>query len=484
MKTLEIKEVGVITQIRKSIALVEGLSSCMNGQLLDITTHAKGLVIGFDHGQTCVVLLGKAEEVRVGTKVFSSMQPFHVPVGENFLSRIVNALAEPMDDKGPINSDQEYPVFRQAPGILDRDPINEAFQTGIFIIDTAIPIGKGQRELIIGDRMTGKSNICVDAILNQKGKDIICIYCFIGRAFSLLEKMVTTLKVNGALDYTVVVSATAASTSGEQYLAPYTASALGEYFMYQGKDVFVVFDDLTRHAWAYRQLSLLLERSPGRDAYPGDIFYLHSQLMERAANLNQERSSGSMTFFPIVDTIQGDFTGYLPSNLISMTDGQIYLNTALFSEGIKPAIDLGLSVSRIGNKVQSPLLKKLSMMLRLEYVQYQELLKTMRFQTTVSPEVEIQLKQGKVLMTFLKQEKQELYSDLEQILFLVALRNRLLMNLSQEEIFSFKQEIKKFVCDKYPDFAKEIMSFQKPYEEICLRIVEILKEYLEEKGQS
>jgi len=453
---LQVREVGEIKEIKKSVAKVTGLSSCMNGQLLDITSNAKGMVMGFIDGEVLILLLGKTEEAKVGGSVYSTMESFSIPVGEGFLGRIVNVLAQPLDGKGAIPANGEfYPLFREAPGVLERVPITEVFETGILIIDATIPIGKGQRELIIGDRMLGKSAICIDAILNQKGKNVICIYCCIGRSYSSLEKIVETFKSNGALDYTIVVSATASSPVGEQYLAPYTAGTLGEYFMDNGKDVFVVFDDLSKHAWAYRQISLLLERSPGRDAYPGDVFYLHSQLMERAGKLNPERKSGSMTFFPIVDTLQGDITGYIPSNLVSMTDGQIYLNAALFSSGFKPAIDLGLSVSRIGNKVQCPAMKELSGILRLEYIQYNDLLKVTRFKTVgVSDEVNRRLKHGEAATRLFIQEKNRPRCLEEQLIFLYALRRNILEVLPYAEVERFKQNVIEFARKEFPGLIK------------------------------
>jgi F-type H+-transporting ATPase subunit alpha len=298
--------------------------------------------------------------------------------------------------------------------------------------------------------MTGKTTICIDAIINQKNKDVVCIYCFVGRSYSALHKVVEVLKAKGALDYTIIVVAHAACSSGEQYLSPYTACALGEYFMDQGKDVFIVYDDLSKHAWAYRQLSLLLERPPGREAYPGDIFYLHSQLMERAGKYSPEFGGGSMTFFPIVETIQGEVTGYVPSNLISMTDGQIYLNTTLFNSGTRPAIDLSLSVSRIGNKVQSKAMKELSSMLRLEYVRYMDLLKLTRFKTTVSDDVSNRLRQGNVMTGLFVQTNNEPYPFAKQIILLYALKRTILGLLSIDDLKRFKQDILKFAENKYP----------------------------------
>jgi len=462
MSMVLVRETGRIKEIEKSVAKVAGLSSCMNGQLLDITVNTRAIVMGFAQEEVLVLLLGKVDDVKVGSTVYSRMEEFRIPVGEGFLGRVVNALAEPSDGKGFILSGGEYyPLFRDAPGVLERAPLAEAFETGILIIDATIPIGRGQRELIIGDRMIGKSSICVDAIINQKSKDVICIYCCIGRSQASLEKIIETLKDNDAMKYTIVVSATSSCPVGEQYLAPYTACTLGEYFMHNGKDVFVVFDDLTKHAWAYRQISLLLERSPGRDAYPGDIFYLHSQLMERAGKLNPELKNGSMTFFPIVDTLQGDITGYIPSNLVSMTDGQIYLNAGLFSSGFKPAIDLGLSVSRIGNKVQCAAMKELSSMLRQEYIQYLDLLKVTRFKAGVSEEVSQRLKHGEVITHLFIQEKAKPCSLEEELILLYALRRDVLEVFSKPQIEYFKNNVLQFAKDNYPAMMEDLLSEKK-----------------------
>ncbi len=481
MQTIQIQEVGRVKEIKKNIVKVTGLVRCMTGQILDINENSKGIVIGFTRGEIVAFLLGRIEEVRVGDNVYSRMEPFQIPVGEGFLGRIVNALAEPMDGKGPVVStsitkdegrrmkddavshpsslvsrEARYPVFRKAPGVLQRVPITRTFETGTLTIDATIPIGKGQRELIVGDRMTGKTSICLDAIINQRGKDVVCIYCCIGRTYTSLQRVVEILKEKKAMDYTIVAAAHAASPGGEQYLVPYTACTLGEYFMDRGRDVFVVFDDLTKHAWAYRQLSLLMERPPGRDAYPGDIFYLHSQLMERAGQYSPEFGDGSMTFFPIVDTLQGDVTGYIPSNLISMTDGQIYMNTALFNSGFKPAIDLGLSVSRIGNKVQPPAMKELSGMLRLEYVRYNELLKITRFKASVSEQVTKRLREGEVLTQFFAQMNNEPCALEEELILIYALRRKILTVLSKGEIDYFKKNIYGFIKKHSPDLLREL----------------------------
>jgi len=475
MSVMQVRESGKIKEIKKSIASVEGLSGYMSGQVLTIADHTKAMVMGFDEKDVSVLFLGRAEEVKVGDPVYSKLEEFKIPVGEGFKGRVVNALAEAVDNRGPITQKPEYyPVFSDAPGVLERVPLHDVFETGNLIIDAAIPIGKGQRQLIVGDKMIGKTSLCLDAIINQKTKNVVCIYCCIGRSQSSLEKAIETLKENDAINNTVIVSATAYSSVGQQYLAPYTACTLGEYFMKNGQDVFVVFDDLTRHAWAYRQISLLLERSPGRDAYPGDIFYLHSQLMERAGKLSNEFKGGSMTFFPIVEALGGDITSYVPSNLVSMTDGQIYLNTALFSSGFKPAIDLGLSVSRIGNKIQSPAMRELSAMLRLEYIQYLDLLKVTQFKTGVSQEVNQRLKHGEVITRLFIQDKARPRSLEEELIFLYALRQNILEVLANPEIEHFKNNILRFAEGWYPSMLEDLLKQKKMTPEITKKLNECL----------
>ena len=497
MQTIQIQEVGKVKEIKKSIAKITGLSRCMIGQLIHLSDNAKGIVVGFASGEIVTFLLGRIEEVRVGDPAYSNMEPFTIPVGEAFLGRLVNALAEPMDGKGSIQgtgkelnpeprtpSPVRYPVFRKAPGVLERIPLSRTFETGILTIDATIPVGKGQRELIIGDRLTGKTSICTGAILNQKDKNVICVYCCVGRTYSSLLKVVELLKGKGALDYTIVVAAHAASPGGEQYLVPYTACALGEYFMDNGRDVFVVFDDLTKHAWAYRQLSLLLERPPGRDAYPGDIFYLHSQLMERAGQYSSEFGGGSMTFFPIVDTLQGDVTGYIPSNLVSMTDGQIYMNTFLFNSGFKPAIDLGLSVSRVGNKVQCSAIKELSGMLRLEYVRYDELLKITRFKASVSEAVSQRLREGEALTQFFIQMNDESYPLELEIVLLYALRRKVLTVLSKGEIDYFKKNVYGFMQERFPNVIRELGDKKELTPELRRGLDDALLAFFRDKGMA
>jgi len=362
--------------------------------------------------------------------------------------------------------------------VLERTPLKESLETGVKILDMMNPVGKGQRQLILGDRVTGKTTIATDTILNQKGKGVICIYCCIGKAEASLNKVMELFRERGVMDYGIVVAATAASTVGQQYLAPYVAASLGEYFMNEkGRDVFVVFDDLTKHAWVYRQMSLLLERSPGRDAYPGDIFYLHSQLVERAGKLRPERGSGSMTFFPIVETVQGDVTGYIPTNIISMTDGQLYVSTPLFTEGFKPAIDIGLSVSRIGSKVQWPAMRKLAGILRLEYIQYKELEKLTRIKAGVSEAVEKRLRKGKVVASILKQDKNAPVPIVEQIIVLFALANGYMDSLHPDQVGAYQAGVMAQIRQNKPELIEALIEKKDLTEEIKEGLDEQLTAY-------
>ncbi len=453
---LDIKELGAVKDIKKSVITVNGLANCMTGQVVNFESGAKGIIMGFDEKESSVLVFGGNETVRPKDPVMARMQELTIPAGKNFLGRIINPLGEPLDRKGPIKYSDLRPVLNKAAGVLDREPISEALETGVKIIDAVIPIGKGQRELIIGDRVTGKTTLAADSILNQKGKDVICVYCCIGKSYSHFSKIIQLFQRSGAFEYTIVVSAAAFSSSGEQYLAPYAAAALGEYFMYNGQDVLVIFDDLSKHAWIYREISLLMDSPPGRDAYPGDIFYLHSRLMERAAKLSSEFGGGSMTFLPIAETSEGDITGYIPSNLISMTDGQIYLSTALFKEGFRPAVDLELSVSRIGHKVQPPALRDLSETLRLEYIQYKRLAQMSKIKTDLSKEIEIRLKKGEVLTKLLTQDREAPVAVEEQIILLYALRRGLLDDLPEPKFDLFKERIFAFICQNNPDLVKAI----------------------------
>jgi F-type H+-transporting ATPase subunit alpha len=455
---LQMKEYGVVAEIKQDIAHITGLTNCMNGQLIHFDGGGQGVIVGFDDAYELAMIVKEGSKIKPGDRLFSTIETCTVPVGVNFLGRVVNGLGEHNDGGAPIKADKRYPIFGQAPAVLERTPLKEALETGVKILDMMNPVGKGQRQLILGDRVTGKTTIATDTILNQKGKNVICIYCCIGKAEASLNRVLELFKDRGVMDYSIVVSATASSSVGQQYLAPYVASSIGEYFMNEkGRDVFVVFDDLTKHAWVYRQMSLLLERSPGRDAYPGDIFYLHSQLVERACKLRPERGSGSMTFFPIVETVQGDVTGYIPTNIISMTDGQLYVSTPLFSEGFKPAIDIGLSVSRIGSKVQWPAMRKLAGILRLEYIQFKELERLTRIKAGVSEAVEKRLRKGRVVAEILKQDKDAPVPVQDQIILLFALANGFMDHLMPDQVNAYQGGLREKIIRDKPELVQELI---------------------------
>ncbi|MFH1045543.1 MAG: F0F1 ATP synthase subunit alpha [Candidatus Omnitrophota bacterium] len=474
----EVREVGRVKSVREFIVMATDLPSCINGQIVEFENGIRGLVMGFVGENVQILVLGSKTAIRAGDKVYSRGKGLVLPVGDKFLGRMVNSLCEPIDGEGPIESQENYPVFRIAPGVMERVPVDKTLETGTKILDIAIPIAKGQRQLLIGDRLTGKTSVALDAVLNQKGKDVICVYACIGKTYYNLLKVLSLFKEREALPYTIVVSGIASTSAAEQYLAPYTACMLGEYFMYKGKDVFVVFDDLTKHAWIYRQISLLLERAPGREAYPGDIFYIHSQLVERAGYLNPKRGGGSMTFFPIVEILQGDVTGYIPTNLISMTDGQIYFSTTLFNKGFKPSIDMGLSVSRIGNKAQWPAMKNLAKSLRLDYLQYLDLVKMTQLRATgLSKEAEARLRRGEAITRILIQNKNKPSSIEEQVMCLLALNKGLLDELSAEQVDKFKKEIFAAVEQAHPEVISDLRSTHDLSDANKVKLEECLKSY-------
>ena len=477
----EVREVGHVVSVRKFIVIANGMPSCMNGQLVEFANGALGMVMGFTEEKVQLLVLGDATTIRAGDEVYNKSMSLSMPVSEAYLGRIVNALGEPQDGLGVIPAQAYYPVFKVAPGVMERVPVKETLETGTLIIDAIIPMAKRQRQLLIGDRLTGKTTVAVDAILNQKGKNVVCIYCCIGKPYSSLVKVLDILREHDALSYSIIVSGVASVSTGEQYLAPYTACTLGEYFMAKGRDVFVVFDDLTKHAWVYRQISLLLERAPGREAYPGDIFYIHSQLVERAGYMKPELGGGSMTFFPIVEILQGDVTGYIPTNIISMTDGQLYFSTALFNKGFKPAIDFGLSVSRIGNKAQWAIMKSLSKSLRLDYLQYKELLQMTQLRTTgLSKEAEARLRRGEAINQLIVQYKNEPVSIEEQIVFLYALNKGILDNLSSVQIKQFRKEILAFVNKRHGEFFADVRRDKDMSDPQKQQLEECLKDYFKE----
>jgi F-type H+-transporting ATPase subunit alpha len=418
---VRLTESGTVRDIKKMIVRISGLASCLNGQIVDLGEGNKGIVMGFDEQSVLALLLGDESQVRLGQTVTGVSEPFTVPVGDAFLGRMTDALGNPVDGRGPVEATARGNVFSPSASLPERAPVDEFLETGTKIVDALVPIGRGQRQLIMGDRMTGKTTIALDAILHQRGSDVVCIYCAIGKAVASLERVAGHLIENHAMARTAIVAASDSSTPGEQYLVPFAAATLGEYFMRRGHDVLVVFDDLTKHAWAYRQLSLLLERPPGREAYPGDIFYVQTQLMERAGRLNTAMGGGSMTFLALADTLQGDMTGYIPSNLISICDGMVALNTTLFAEGVRPAVDIGLSLSIVGARAQPPVLRELGSAIRAQYVQHTELLKLNRLQTALSRQAEAVIRRGHAIMAVLQQPPHRPVRLAEQVLLLYAL---------------------------------------------------------------
>ncbi len=475
--SLEIKEIGTVEEVRQGIIKISGLPNCLYGQVIEVGAGLKGMIIEFNKNSALGIVFGDERKVNVGDEVYGYDQSVSVSVGANFVGRIVDSLCQPIDNKGEIAATDVFPVFRPAPGVMDREPINEALQTGIKIVDLIISLGKGQRELIVGDRQTGKSSIALDAIINQKGKNVICIYCWIGGSHTAFTKKIQILQSKGAMQYTLAISASAGSSSAEQYICPYTAATVGEYFRDQGRDVLVVFDDLTKHAWVYRQMSLLLERAPGREAYPGDIFFLHSQLLERAGKLKSEIGGGSMTFLPIAETLQGDITGYVPSNLISITDGQIYLNSGLFQEGFKPAIDIELSVSRIGSRVQCQAMRSLSKGLRYTYVQYRLLSRLTRLRTKLSAGASRQLQRGVALYQILIQDNYNPVSMVEQIILFYAFDQKILETVNIEHVKKFKNNFFDFLSKKDFNLIEEINKIGDLPEEIKNKLNVAINEF-------
>ena len=471
----EIRETGVVTEVARGIVKLSGLPSCVLGQVLDFGGGGRGFIVGFTETEVLALALGEETAVSVGQTVDVRQQPLRLPVGTGMLGRVVDALGQPLDGEPAPASEAALPLFRDAAGIMERAPVSRQLSTGSRLIDTMIPLGRGQRQLLIGDRMTGKSTLALDAIVHQRQQGVLCVYCSIGQSHQKLRHALHVLREHGALPYTAVVVATASAAASEQYLAPYAAATIGEHFMAQGRDVLVVFDDLSKHAWAYRQLSLLLERPPGREAYPGDMFYVHAQLMERAGQLNAERGGGSMTFVPLCETQQGDVTGYICSNLIAMTDGQTYLSTDLFYEGIKPAVDVGLSVSRIGNKVQPGLLRWVSGGLRLELLQYRELVRLTRFAATTNDDVARRQRRGRLLRDLMVQPAHAPMAAADQAVLFYAFKRGWLERLSPEGVAFCQQGL----AGRLPEFAKDALDADLVTPAVCGRLDTALEALLQ-----
>lgn len=438
---IEQSETGTIILIGDGIARADGLENVMANELVSFANGEYGMAMNLEENSVSIVMLGSDKGVREGDTVKRTGKVVSVPVGEALLGRVVNALGQPIDGKGPIEATETRPIESPAPGIIERQPVNVPLQTGIKAIDSMIPIGRGQRELIIGDRQTGKTTLAVDTIINQRGKDVICIYVAIGQKNSTVATLVEDLTKAGAMDYTIVVASTASELAPLQYIAPYSGCAMGEYFMNKGKDVLVVYDDLSKHAVAYRALSLLIRRPPGREAYPGDVFYLHSRLLERAARLNDDNGGGSLTALPIIETQAGDVSAYIPTNVISITDGQIFLETELFHSGIMPAVNPGISVSRVGGNAQIKAMKKVSGTLKLAYSQYRELQSFAQFGSDLDEDTKRRLAQGERIVEVLKQNRTAPIAVENQVAIIYAVTNNMLDDVKVEDIMDFESEL-------------------------------------------
>ncbi len=453
---MEISETGVVILVGDGIARVSGLSGCMAGELVEFPDGSLGMAQNLEEDTVSVVVLGSDQGIQEGDTVRRTKRVVSVPVGEKLLGRVVNALGQPIDGKGAIEEEAFRPIEMPAPGIIERQHVSRPLQTGIKAIDSMIPIGRGQRELIIGDRQTGKTTIATDTILNQKGKNCICIYVAIGQKRSTVAQVVETLSAGGAMDYTVVVSATASELAPMQYIAPYAGCAMGEHFMYQGKDVLVVYDDLSKHAVAYRAISLLIRRPPGREAYPGDVFYLHSRLLERAAQLSPELGGGSLTALPIIETQAGDVSAYIPTNVISITDGQIFLETELFNAGIMPAVNPGISVSRVGGDAQIKAMKKVAGSLKLLYSQYRELQSFAQFGSDLDADTKSRLALGQRIVAVLKQSNNAPKEVAQQVCLIYAVTKGYLANISLEQIPEFEKRLEEHMENSHPQVLRAI----------------------------
>ena len=455
---LETSQTGVVILVGDGIAKVSGLEKCMAGELVEFPNGAYGMAQNLEEDTVSVVILGNDSGIKEGDTVKRTGKVVSVPVGKGLIGRVVNALGEPIDGKGTIEAEDYRPIEMPAPGIIERKHVSRPLQTGIKAIDAMIPIGRGQRELIIGDRQTGKSTIATDTILNQKGKNVICIYVAIGQKRSTVAQVVENLTLGGAMDYTIVVSATASELAPMQYIAPYCGCTMGEHFMYQGKDVLVIYDDLSKHAVAYRAISLLIRRPPGREAYPGDVFYLHSRLLERAAQLSDELGGGSLTALPLIETQAGDVSAYIPTNVISITDGQIFLETELFNAGVMPAVNPGISVSRVGGDAQIKAMKKVAGSLKLLYSQYRELQSFAQFGSDLDADTKARLALGERIVAVLKQKNNAPVEVAHQVCILYAVTNGYLNKIPVDRISEFELRLREFMDNRHMDVLTAIRS--------------------------
>lgn len=474
-------EVGTVIWVGDGIATIYGIEHAMYGEIVIFENGIKGMVQDIKKTEIGCIIFGKDTGIREGMKVTRTKKRAGIPVGEAYLGRVVNALGEPIDGRGEIVSQDYRAIECDAPGIVERKSVTEPLETGILAIDSMFPIGRGQRELIIGDRQTGKTSIAIDAILNQKGKDVICIYVAIGQKASTVAKIVNTLEKHDAMDYSIVLSSTASESASLEYIAPYSGTALAEYFMYQGKDVLIVYDDLSKHATAYRALSLLLERSPGREAYPGDVFYLHSRLLERSSKLCDELGGGSITALPIIETQAGDVSAYIPTNVISITDGQIFLESDLFFAGMRPAVNVGLSVSRVGGAAQTKAMKKACGTIRIDLAQFREMEVFTQFSSDLDDATKELLAYGNGLMELLKQPLCQPMSMAEQVITLVTAVNRIFLPVEKSRIKETQQKMLEHFHTMHPQIEQELAGKKELSDELKEKIIAVAKEFMEQQ---
>ena len=487
--TTTTEKVGTVLEVGDGVAKISGLSDVMASEMLEFTNSNEskannresiyGVALNLEEGQIGAMILGAFENIKEGDTVKSTGKILSVPVGEKLIGRVVNPLGEALDGRGKVESDKFYPVEKIAPGVISRKSVTVPVQTGIKAIDAIIPIGRGQRELIIGDRQTGKTAIAIDAIINQKGKDLICIYVAIGQKESRIARIKAELEKNGAMEHTIIVIAGASDPAALSFIAPYAGCAMGEYFMDQGKDVLIIYDDLSKHAWAYRQISLILRRPPGREAYPGDIFYLHSRLLERSARLSEACGGGSITALPIIETQAGDVSAYIPTNVISITDGQIYLESDLFYKGVRPALNVGLSVSRVGSSAQNKAMKKVAGKLRLDLAQYRELEAFAQFGSDLDEATRKQIERGKRTVEILKQDQYAPMSVENQIAILFALTNGFMDDVVVEKVRKWEADFHKYMQTQQKKFMQELAEKKELTEEIVKKLEKIIQEFKE-----
>ena len=471
------KEVGTVVSVGDGIATIYGIDHAAYGEIVTFENGLKGMVQDIRQNSIGCILFGDDREIGEGTRVFRTGKSAGVPAGEGYIGRVVNALGAPIDGKGEIEAKEYRPIEYQAPSIVDRKSVTVPLETGILSIDSMFPIGRGQRELIIGDRQTGKTSIATDTILNQKGKDVTCIYVAIGQKASTIAKLVSTFEKYGAMDYTTVFAATASDCAPLQYIAPYAGTALAEYFMYKGKDVLIVYDDLSKHAVAYRALSLLLERPPGREAYPGDVFYLHSRLLERSSRLSDEAGGGSITALPIIETQAGDVSAYIPTNVISITDGQIFLESDLFFSGMRPAVNVGLSVSRVGGAAQTKAMKKAAGSVRIDLAQYREMQVFTQFSSDLDDSTKAQLEYGACLMELLKQPLCSPLSMPEQVITLCAATHKKMIGIPLKGLKEYQKELLEYIGNLYPEIIRKLSEQKVLTEELEDKIVKAAEEF-------